>query len=476
LGLQGVQGIAGAAVGSLANVKMSYTRTVDSPPFSTAGNKLYAFSGATGVFNTPSSSITFNSNNGSFTVSEQGDYYFDARLIIKGSNNPDFITTEVYINTGTVYSYTHVAYGIVSPVAFPIGLYLPLKVNDYVNLSCFSTGTAGAITIKAGSTMNLSRMTNGPTGPGINAGADTQIIFNSQGSTTGSNNLTFTGGNLSVSGSISMGSRLYVTPDTPTNGVAWVALKNGTEPSNVAIGVGNTGTTTVVDNIRFETFGNEAMRITNNGYIGIGTTVPSYLLHVNGNISPYTISRGNPGKNNTLLLDSFNTTHFYNISSSTGYIDISTQMLENAVYEVTFSLSSSSASNDDFYFYPNSTGYGGSTFYTTYQQTNATPTLQLSSTNASFFSFDFVSGSIGWDPVGKITIYNVRSAKKMLFSGGDTTAPIVGQGYWTNNTGFTQTSGSNIVYDTTTVWNTVGRLQFGTITFSNWNVWVRRIA
>jgi hypothetical protein len=164
-GLQGVQGIAGAAVGSLANVKLSYTRTTDSPAFSNAGNKLYPFSGATGgLNNTPASNITFNPVLGSFTVSEQGDYYFDARLIIRGSNNPDFITTDIYVNTGSVYNYTHVAYGIVSPVSFPIGLYLPLNIGDRVNIACYSTGTAGPITIKAGTTMNMFRITNGPTG------------------------------------------------------------------------------------------------------------------------------------------------------------------------------------------------------------------------------------------------------------------------------------------------------------------------
>ncbi len=85
-------------------------------------------------------------------------------MIIQGSATPDQVMTEVYVNTGTVYSYRHVAYGIVSPVAIPIGLYLPLNANDYVHLSCFTTGTAGPITMKAGSTMNLYRMTNGPTG------------------------------------------------------------------------------------------------------------------------------------------------------------------------------------------------------------------------------------------------------------------------------------------------------------------------
>jgi hypothetical protein len=152
-------------------------------------------------------------------------------------------------------------------------------------------------------------------------------------------------------------------------------------------------------------------------------------------------------------------------------------MLENAVYEVNFTLSSCSAANDDMALYPNSTTtFGGSTFYTAYQQTSSVPALQYTTTVSSYFSFDMVSGSIGWDPVGKITIYNIRSAKKIVFTGGDTTAPVHGQGIWTNNTGFTSTSGSAPVYDTTTVWSTVGRLQFGSPLCSNWCVWVKRIS
>ncbi len=103
-GLVGFQGIAGAAVGSLANVKMSFTRTVDSPGVSNTGNRLYAFSGATGVFNTPSSNITFTPSNGRFTVSEQGDYYFDTRLIVQSTQSPDQVMFDVHLNTGTVYS------------------------------------------------------------------------------------------------------------------------------------------------------------------------------------------------------------------------------------------------------------------------------------------------------------------------------------------------------------------------------------
>jgi hypothetical protein len=415
---------------------MSYTRTVDSPPFSNAGNKLYAFSGATGIFNTPSSNITFNSNNGRFTVSEQGDYYFDARMIIQGSNNPDQVITEVYLNTGTVYSYRHVAYGIVSPVAIPVSLYLPLNANDYVHLSCFTTGTAGPITMKAGSTMNLYRMTNGPTGPGINAGADTQIIYNSQGSTTGSNNLTFT-----------------------TNSTLNVPSANITSSANA------TGSST------------GALIVT--GGINVnGESTFNNLLYA-PSLAGNFINRGNPGQSSALLLSNYNTVHYYSTTSATGFLDISTTMVENAVYEIEFNCYGANVSNNDMFLYPNYTFTGaGAPFYNVYTQSSGSPSITYTTNNQNAFYFDYVGGAIGWDPVGKIKIFNNRSGKKIKVESGDTTAVVNGQGYWTAGAGFTPTSVSTIVYDTTTRWNKIGRLLFsanGNVTFTNWNVWVKRI-
>ncbi len=342
-----------------------------------------------------------------------------------------------------------------------------------------------------------------------NIGKDTQILFNYAGSPTGSNNLTYTGGNLILStGNIGIGTTTPIAPlhvatsltTLPTtslivnnysgqnlsgNDYTISQLLMGTlsyyAGIQVRIPTGSYGDVTRLD-FTTPAASNSNVQATRmsimptSGNVGIGTTNPTYLLHVNGNISPYTVNRGNPGRNNTLLLDSFNTTHFYSINASTGFIDISTTMLENAVYEVCFNLSSSSSANNDMTFYPNSTTtFGGSTFYTAYQQTSSVPALQYTTNVGPYFMFDMVNGSVGWDPVGKITIYNNRSCKKIVFTGGDTTAPVNGQGYWTNNTGFTSTSGTAPVYDTTTVWSTVGRLQFGSPLFSNWNVWVKRI-
>ena len=196
-------------------------------------------------------------------------------------------------------------------------------------------------------------------------------------------------------------------------------------------------------------------------------------------LNPNFISRGNPGQSSPLLLSNYNTVHYYSTTSATGFIDISTTMVENAVYEVEFNCIGASASNDDMFLYPNyNTSFGGTTFYNVYTQSSGTPGIQYTSANSSAFYFDYVSGSIGWEPVGKIRIYNNRSAKKVKVEVGDTTAIVNGHGYWTSGSGFTNNSVSNISYDTSTQWSNIGRLAMSSgygITFTNWNVWVKRI-
>ena len=150
-------------------------------------------------------------------------------------------------------------------------------------------------------------------------------------------------------------------------------------------------------------------------------------------------------------------------------------MVEHAVYEIKFSLWGAASSNQDLYLFPNyTTGSTSSTFYMVFQNVNNTPALAYSAGNYEKFTCDIVNGSYGWDPVGKITIYNTRAAKKIRVECGDTTSIYQANGYWTSGSGFTNTSGTAIVYDTTTQWTNVGR--FANITnCSNWAVWVRRI-
>jgi hypothetical protein len=154
-------------------------------------------------------------------------------------------------------------------------------------------------------------------------------------------------------------------------------------------------------------------------------------------------------------------------------------MVENAVYEVEFNCYGASASNDDMFLYPNYTFTGaGSPFYMVYTQSSGSPSIQYATQNSNAFYFDYVAGSIGWEPVGKIKIFNNRNAKKVKVELGDTTAVVNGQGYWTAGAGFTSTSVTAPVYDTVTQWSNIGRLQFSgnaSLTYTGWNVWVKRV-
>ena len=182
------------------------------------------------------------------------------------------------------------------------------------------------------------------------------------------------------------------------------------------------------------------------------------------------------GQGDELLLSDYNTTHYYywnNPEATLQYIDIPTNMVEDSVYEVTFNASGSSTPNNDMMFFPNYSGY--TNFYSNYMNRSGTGvvSLQTSYTNSSGFNFDLVAGSNGYDPVGKITIFNNRGAKKIRVEVGDTCAITTGDGYWLTNS--STPNGGALSYDTTTQWLTVGRLQFGAPSFTNVVATVRRI-
>lgn len=202
---------------------------------------------------------------------------------------------------------------------------------------------------------------------------------------------------------------------------------------------------------------------------------PALIVGHQGSSGLDIIERGNPGQASPLVLSSMNTVHKYTINTPTNFIDISTSMLENAIYEVYFTMKGANSLNNDLVLYPNyNTGLSATTFYTSYQNFRNTG-LEYKTNNANGFLFDFVGGFIGWEPVGKITIFNTRSSKNVRIDASDTTGLVHGSGYWTNGSGFSSTSTSNIALNTTTVWSNVGRLALGP-SYSSWNVWVRRVA
>jgi hypothetical protein len=122
------------------------------------------------------------------------------------------------------------------------------------------------------------------------------------------------------------------------------------------------------------------------------------------------INRGNPTDANPLLLSDFNTIHYYHFTGgSKSEFDISTLMLENAVYEVKFNCSGGSDSNNDLFLTPNYGTYSGTFFYTIFlnsfdlDERDSSAKYKSSTDNQGFY-VDFFDGYNGYDPVGKITI------------------------------------------------------------------------
>jgi hypothetical protein len=199
------------------------------------------------------------------------------------------------------------------------------------------------------------------------------------------------------------------------------------------------------------------------------------------------VDRGNPGASSPLLLDDFNTIHYYNYTDSGSPLDlfeISTIMLENAVYEVKFNCSGSSDSNNDLLLTPNSGDYNSSWFYSVFTNNfdyDGLSALKYASTsNPEGFYFDFYAGSFGYDPVGKITIFNRRSNKKVTVEVGDTASVTSGSGYWLNNSGTAEDYAPSAVtpppYNATDSWTTVGDISFADGNFTDWTIYVSRIA
>jgi hypothetical protein len=199
------------------------------------------------------------------------------------------------------------------------------------------------------------------------------------------------------------------------------------------------------------------------------------------------INRGNPTQGNTLLLSDFNTIHYYNYSGENTIrdFDISTLMLEDAVYEIKFNCSGSSISNNDLFLTPNFGTYTSSNFYSIYLNSyNINPDGEASikyksSINQYGFYFDFFDGQNGYDPLGKITIFNRRNCKKVLIEAGDTCSSTNGSGYWLDNTSASQSyapdSNTQPTYNTDSIWSAIGRLNFIEGRFTNWSIYVSRV-
>ena len=165
------------------------------------------------------------------------------------------------------------------------------------------------------------------------------------------------------------------------------------------------------------------------------------------------ISRGNPGSATPLSLTAIGETHYYT-ASGVNSMEISTTMVEDAVYELYYTCSGTNP-NIDIVIQPNYTTYA-SQFAQFYW---GSPTFYIFDQAAQpYFYFDHLAGGVGTNPSGRWILYNSRALKQVQYRGGDTQSTCMGTGRWNN---------------TTTQWLNVGTLvgmQSGTT-----HVFVRRI-
>ena len=146
--------------GASSDQFLSLTRTNDSASTSVTGDM---FRNATGANNTTPRGITFTPSDGRFTISTPGTYCIEAMIIFDPTNIQDLTTFTVQKNGSNVWSYPMRIYGsaTVAPAPVPLILYLDLVGGDYLNFVYDATGLAVA---KAGSTLNITRISVGPTG------------------------------------------------------------------------------------------------------------------------------------------------------------------------------------------------------------------------------------------------------------------------------------------------------------------------
>ena len=116
------------------------------------------------------------------------------------------------------------------------------------------------------------------------------------------------------------------------------------------------------------------------------------IVGIQSNEHVEVVQRGNPGQGSSLELSSFDIVHHYSTNTTENYIDISTRMVEGGVYEVNYSVSNGTATNNDFRLYPNYGSFGASTFYNVYQNSDNTPNLLYTTGNANSFYADHVLG------------------------------------------------------------------------------------
>lgn len=180
----------------------------------------------------------------------------------------------------------------------------------------------------------------------------------------------------------------------------------------------------------------------------LGVEAPNVNLNV--------INRGSPSSSSTPVeLRSFDQVHYYETTGSSVWLK--TSLLQNSIYEFTYT-SSGGSQNIDFVLQPNGSTYSNE-FRSFYYLSGGGANLQRGDQTLSSIYFDHLGGGTGSNPMGTLRIHTGPLHKKFLYRGSDDGANLaIGTGFWTNDS---------------RTWSQLGLLTFNG---DNKRVWVRRIS
>lgn len=169
------------------------------------------------------------------------------------------------------------------------------------------------------------------------------------------------------------------------------------------------------------------------------------------------IDRGNGSGQPNLLLENFFDIHYYSGFADRSLI-LPTEIVEDAVYEIIYAAQEDSPDNFDPRIIPNNTDYGNQfdMYYTA-----ETPSFTDKTTSYFGFYFDNASGKSGQNGRGRWIVTTQRKRKTCIFSGGSTESVCFGTGRWNN---------------TSTRWQTIGRIDGMPSEGCDIKVWIKRLA
>jgi hypothetical protein len=273
------------ALGASSDCFVSITRTNASP----TGTNFDLFAGGTGTANVQSIGMTFTSANGRCTTQIAGTFSIEAFAILNTQQLSTPITYTIEKNGSAIWSYTLVSLGsdAYSPSGVPFAMYATLVPGDFINIRVSTS--KGFIYSVPGSTINITRLSVGPTGatgPGFTSISNPTAGFvlltdGSPSTAAGAVNMSFVSNVLGVTGTIS-------TTSAGNNSIGGVTLSNTAITTAGAITTGAATSNSVggvtLSNGTISTAGRIATGATTSNSLG-GVTLNSNAIFTTGAIT-----------------------------------------------------------------------------------------------------------------------------------------------------------------------------------------------